>query len=119
MAKNADHGSDFGEALDLALNNRKRAWLGAEIARLCGKETPITASAVAQWIDGTAEPARAYVFAAEKVLELKPGTLSRLLGYLPVDAKPALSVIDAIDADTRLTDTAKRMLKSGYREALQ
>ena len=106
----------FGQALDRALNNRPRAWLGAEIARLCGKETPITASAVNQWVAGTSEPDRRYVFAAEQVLALKPGTLSRILGYLPLDAKPALSVLDAIEAAAELSERARRTLRSAYRE---
>lgn len=110
--------TSFGQALDRALNGRQRAWLGAEVARLCGKETPITASAVAQWINGDTEPARQYVFAAEEVLSLKPGTLSRILGYLPVAAKPAVSVLDAIDADPSLSEKMRDVLRAAYRSAI-
>lgn len=110
---------EFGEALDRALNGRPRAWLGAEVARAVGKETPVTASAVAQWINGETEPARSYVFAAERVLELRPGTLSRCLGYLPLSAKPCNGVIDAIDADPKLTSKARDILRSAYRSAIE
>lgn len=119
MVTDSESANAFGTALDRALNGRPRAWLGAEVARAVGKETPITASAVTQWINGETEPARSYVFAAEEVLGLKPGTLSRLLGYLPVAAKPATSVLDAIDADSKLTSRSREMLRSAYRAAVE
>lgn len=109
--------TEFGAALELALDGRQLAWLGAEIARDLDLPAPITRSAVAQWVEGTTEPTRDKVFAAERVLGLKPGTLSRLLGYLPVEAKQAVSVLDAVDNDSRLSPDAKRILRAVYREA--
>lgn len=114
-----DQRREFGEALAVSLDNRTAAWLGAEIARAVGKRSPITQSAVSQWVRGETEPERDYVFAAERILDLRPGTLSRLLGYLPVDAKSAKTVPDAIDSDPALTDRAKAMLRAVYREAIR
>jgi hypothetical protein len=57
------------------------------------------------------------VYAAEKALGLTPGTLSRLLGYLP-PARPAKAALggvrDAIRNDPLLTDKEKRSLVSLY-----
>lgn len=107
----------FGEAVDRALmaGGKTRAWLGAQVADLCAKPSPLTQSAISQWIAGDIDPARSYVFAAEKALELKPGTLSRLLGYLPAEARAAVSVSDAIDADPHLTPKERAALKALHR----
>jgi transcriptional regulator with XRE-family HTH domain len=48
----------------------------------------VTGSAVGQWEAGQTEPRPAVVFALEVELGLDPGTLSRILGYLPDGAKP-------------------------------
>ena len=109
----------FGEALDRALMaaGRTRAWLGAEVARICGKASPISQSAVSQWVAGNTDPDRLYVFAAEQALDLKPGSLSQLLGYLPVSARSVRTVPEAIDGDPALTPMARQMLRAAYREA--
>jgi hypothetical protein len=109
----------FGKALDTALGtSRSRGWLGAEVARDLGEDTPITASAVTQWINGDTEPKPPErVFAIERVVGVRPGTLSRLLGYLPLDAKPVRSVIEAIDADTNLSEPMRAVLREAYRAA--
>lgn len=108
----------FGQALRLALDERSSAWLGAEIARLIGQESPVTASAVNQWLTGKTEPTPDKVFAAEKILGRPLGSLSRLLGYLPVEAKAPRSVLDAIDNDPKLSDRAREMLRASYRAAV-
>lgn len=76
----------------------------------------VSENAITLWIAGKSEPTRTKVWAIEKVLGLRAGTLSRCLGYLPVDAKGVVSVLDAIDADTNLTDMGRRILKNNYRE---
>jgi hypothetical protein len=59
------------------------------------------------------------VFKAEDVLELPPGHLSKLLGYLPPTAVegPSANFDELIAADPLLDDTQKRMILALYREA--
>lgn len=109
----------FGQAVKrrLADLGRSRAWLGAEVARLELGEgaRPYTASAVTMWVNGDTEPTRPKVWATEAALGAKPGSLSRLLGYLPVDARPVTTVADAIEADPVLGDEARKVLVAVYR----
>jgi hypothetical protein len=108
----------FGQAVKRRLVDldRSRAWLGAEVARLEVGEgaRPYTASAVTMWVNGDTEPTRPKVWAIEAALGAKPGSLSRLLGYLPVEARPVSTVVAAIEADPALGDEARRVLLAVY-----
>ena len=68
------------------------------------------------WINGKYEPAAATVFTIERELGLNPGSLSRPLGYLPVEpaARP-VSVDAAITQSPHLDDDAKDALSALYR----
>lgn len=79
----------------------------------------VNPTSVSQWAAGTHEPSREKVWAMESVLGMKPGTLSRLLGYLPVNARSITSVVEAIDADPKLGERERRSLKAAYRELAQ
>lgn len=56
------------------------------------------------------------VFAIEKALELGPGTLSRLLGYLPAEATDVLTVPAAVEVDPHLTVLGRRVVLKVYEE---
>lgn len=116
MEANEDQRQAFGAALERLLDDRDigRGRLGAEIAAKLGLPNPLTQSAVSQWVAGQTEPRRAYVFAAEECLDVPAGSLSRLLGYLPVSAVAAVSVEDALAADRGLSETARRIILSVY-----
>lgn len=43
-------------------------------------------AAVSAWVTGKSEPAARTVFDMERLLELPPGSLSRPLGYMPLNA---------------------------------
>lgn len=78
--------------------------LGAEVAHVEGRSAPYTQGAVAGWEspdDYPKVPER--VFAIEQVLKVEPGALSSALGYIPAGAQPAVTVPDAISADTGLS----------------
>jgi hypothetical protein len=119
MDANTEQRQMFGRALRRRLEDlgRSRAWLGAEVARLeLGEGSrPYTASAVTMWVNGDTEPTRPKVWAIETALGAKPGALSRLLGYLPLDARPVATVPAAIDADPLLGDDARKVLVAVYR----
>lgn len=110
---------EFGQALRSALDGRSSAWLGAEIARAIGQSSPVTASAVNQWLSGRTEPTPDKVFAAERILGRKPGSLSRVLGYLPLEARASVSFLDALDNETNLSEQTRRSLRAAYQAALQ
>ena len=75
-----------------------------------------TQSSVSGWINGKYEPAAGTVFTIERSLALEPGSLSRPLGYLPVEPSARLmSVEAAITQSTYLDDDAKAALATLYR----
>lgn len=73
---------------------------------------------VSYWAQGKQRPSPEEVFALEKVLGLRGGTLSQHDGYLPLDAKPIRSFADAVEADSQLTPAKRRYLRRLYRELL-
>ena len=79
-----------------------------------------TQSSVSGWINGKYEPAAATVFTIERSLGMESGSLSRPLGYLPVEpaARP-VSVEAAIVQSPHLDDDAKDALMSLYRVLAQ
>lgn len=94
--------------------DRSQGWLGAEVARIEGRENPYSQATVSQWLDRITEQLPGRVFAIEEVCDMKPGSLSRQLGFLPVDARPVKSVGEAIDADARLDDRGREALRVLY-----
>lgn len=105
---------DFPPALRTAIGTRTQAWVGAETARHLRLDTPISQSVVSEWVNGSRTPDPQTVFALEVALGQQPGSLSRLLGYLPADAVAATTVEEAIDADPALDARARRALKNLY-----
>jgi transcriptional regulator with XRE-family HTH domain len=99
----------FGEALRLVLADR--AMSQQELAESLGLSSQ---SVVSQWISGVHEPSPSRVFAIERELAVPPGHLSRLLGYLPITAVPAVDVSAALQADTALTDQQRRAVLAVY-----
>jgi hypothetical protein len=57
----------------------------------------------------------------EHVLQLPPGSLSRLLGYWPTDTADAhpVGVIEAARADPRLGERDRRILTAVYRQLVR
>ena len=100
----------FGRLLAGAL--KSRGMKQEDLARSLGT----TQSSVSGWINGKYEPAAATVFTIERSLGLDPGSLSRPLGYLPVEPPADLiSVESAIAQCATLDDEAKAALASIYR----
>jgi transcriptional regulator with XRE-family HTH domain len=100
----------FGEALRAALADREMSQL--ELAERLGLNSQ---SVVSQWISGTHKPEPARVFELERQLEVEPGRLSRLLGYLPTDAVPVLDVPSAIANDPHLNAQQREAVLAVYR----
>jgi len=99
----------FGESLRQALSDRNMSQ--QELAERLGLNSQ---SVISQWISSTHEPSPTRVFAIEQQLDLQPGQLARLLGYLPVDAVPALDVPSAVAADPNLSDQQKEAVLAVY-----
>lgn len=70
---------------------------------------------VSTWVSGDAAPAPEVVFDVEDHLGLRPGTLSRHLGYVPAPVGDG-AVVDAVEADPRLTDDQRDRLIGLFRE---
>ncbi len=96
---------------------RGQTWLGAEIAAVLKRDEPFRQTTVSSWMRGDTDPTPEIVFAMERVLGLRPGDLSRHLGYMPVSVHPApVGVEQAIAADPKLSARFKRALIATYRE---
>lgn len=95
---------------------RTQSWLGAEIARQLGRDDPFSQAAISNYLMGKVIPDPPTVFALEQVLQLRAGTLSRLLGYLPASSRSARSVEDAIAADPRLNEVGRRAVLAVYQQ---
>jgi transcriptional regulator with XRE-family HTH domain len=100
----------FGEALRQALADREMSQL--ELAERLGLSSQ---SVISQWISETHRPDPARVFEIERQLEVEPGRLSRLLGYLPTDAMPVLDVETAVAADPHLNAQQREAVLAVYR----
>lgn len=104
----------FGRALDEELRSR-----GLSQADLRRQLEPLTGAAVHQttvsnWVGGKHEPSRAQVAAVEQILDVPPGHLARLLGYVPAGAVPARNVVEAIEADLDLSPEQREDLIAQY-----
>lgn len=78
-----------------------------------------TGDTVSLWQRGRQRIRPDELFALERTLDVRPGSLSRLLGYVPADMKPARTVPEAIEADPRLTELGRRTLLAAYRAAVR
>ena len=105
----------FSQALQRA---RKDAGLsqGALARRL-----HVSRSAVSQWELGLTAPRPDTATKLERLLQLEPGSLGRLLGQVPADAvKPgSVSVSEAIEADPRLGRRERDLLIAMYRQLVR
>ena len=107
-------GRDFSDALRTQLVGRSQTEFGATVADCEGRSAPYSQSQVSDWMNGK-EPSPSQVFAIEEALRLRPGTLSRILGYLPVSARNITSVPDALAADPALDVESRNALLASYR----
>ena len=83
------------------------------IARAVGR----TPSAVWQWEQGHGAPDPQTVAKLERLLQVEPDSLARLLGYVPlleVTSRPG-TVLDAVNADPRLDEDGRELLTDVYR----
>lgn len=108
----------FGRALQDVLDRRgmSQTELAAEVGHVLGRK-PISQPWVSEIRRGIKTPTPEVAIAMEKVLRVKPGQLTRHLGFLPVDAAPSVSVVQAIEADPLLDERGRRSLIAAY-EAL-
>ncbi len=101
----------FGRAIRTAL--AEKGLTSGALLHLTKATTPAGQRRVVNdWLSGNVEPSRVKVVALEKVLELAPGTLSRHLGWLPVNATELPDLEGAIIADDGLSSMQKQVLLS-------
>lgn len=98
----------FGSALI-----RARQAAGLTQSQL-GAAVSIPQSTLSVWERGDAEPSPEVVFELERALGVKAGSLSRLLGFAPVNVQLASSVEAAILADPKLDPYQRKLLIQIY-----
>jgi transcriptional regulator with XRE-family HTH domain len=91
--------------------------------RALARAIEVSPGAVWQWereTDGTI-PRPDATIRLEEALGLEPGSLSRLLGYLPatLETGTGTSVVEAAKADPRLGDSERELLIAVYRELVR
>jgi transcriptional regulator with XRE-family HTH domain len=96
---------------------RAHGWSQRRLAEKLG----VSHSTVAFWEQGKSLPTPVNVVDLERALELAPGTLARLLGYMPLDTmqREMRTVLDAIMADPELGQRERDLLLAMYRELVQ
>lgn len=86
----------------------------SELGQLVG----VKQSTMSSWVNGVAAPSPDTVFALEAAIKVPPGSLSRHLGYVPLDAaKTALTVKAAVHADTALGTVERAMILAAHAAA--
>lgn len=98
--------------------HENQATLGVRVAQLEGRDSVYTQPTVSGWLDNIDRQPPTRIFLIEQALGCKPGAISRHLGYLPVEAKAVRSVQDALAADARLDEVARRILLAAYEQAI-
>lgn len=112
----AEQRQRFAVALGQALGDLKLS--GRALARAVG----VSPAAVGHWRRGETAPRPDMAAKLETALELDPGTLSRLLGYVVINQigdGRGLSVAEAVQAESRLGPLEKTLLMNIYRELLR
>jgi transcriptional regulator with XRE-family HTH domain len=107
------------EAFKQAIAHARRGhgWSQRKLAEKLG----VSHSTVAFWEQGKTLPTPVNVVDLERILELEPGTLARLLGYMPLDTmqREMRTVLDAIMADPDLGQRERDLLLAMYRELIR
>src|SRR5882724_9688102 len=106
----------FGRALKQA---REESGLSL---RALAEAVAASHTVVADWERGKHAPRPPRLRMLEHVLQLPPGSLSRLLGYLPADESleaSSVTVLEAAKSDPRLSERDRRILAAVYRELLR
>ena len=95
----------FGQALEIAIENSRLTKVSL------AKSLDLNPSNLTRWTSGAQQPSMAKVFALEKHLEVKPGSLSVYLGYLPPEAgATAGSLHEMIQKSPELTERDSDLL---------
>lgn len=87
--------------------------------RRLATEVGVSSSTAGYWEKGRTLPTPTNVVALEQALGLDPGTLARLLGYLPIAEdvdKATMDILQALERDPRLGKRERAVLTAVYRE---
>lgn len=103
-----NRGEQFAELLLQVMADNK--WNQIDL----GKRVGATQQAVSDWLSGKVPRDPDKVFNMEQALGLPGGSLSHVLGYVPVEES---HVPTAIAADPYLTEEWKRVMQATYRNA--
>ena len=117
MSKKVD-GEPFRAALQRAINASPltQEAIGERVAALEGRPKPYPQTTVSTWTrrDDLLTGSAARIFAVEEVLELEPGALSQLAGFVPLEVAGERDVEAAIRGSADLTRTQREDLIAVY-----
>lgn len=112
MAVEPDVGA-WARAVTATMHERgmSQRQLGEEVARLEGRTTVYAQGTIGDWLRmGPPKPQNA--IAIEEALGATPGSLTQYLGFVPVEARPAVTFDEVVDREEgRLSGDVRRMLK--------
>ena len=100
----------FGAAVEASMYAAQIAGFADLSRRLAELGVDRHEQTIGQWCKGLSEPRRSEVFAIEQVCGVEPGTLSRHLGYVPVDVDPSVTIEQLIAADPDLTEEDRHLV---------
>lgn len=89
--------------------------LAAEIG-IAVRGKPYVESQASAWLNGGREMSKEQIMAAERILGVRPGTLTQELGYVPTSTETVASVEVSIMRDPDLGPKDKEALLTQYRE---
>lgn len=94
-----------------------QSWLGKEVARRVGRTQTFGQNAVSLWERGERVMTPEYLMAAEDALDLRPGTLTLIYGFIRATADvQAHTVEDAVRRDIDLTPDQRDQLVEMWKE---
>lgn len=114
MSSNPDR-SEAKRRFGIALRQRRES-LRLNQAELAGS-LGVQQTMISNYENGIHEPAPQAAFQLERLLRCKPGDLSRLLGYVPVNAKVlrTIGTVEAVVSDPNLGEREQEALIGLYR----
>lgn len=96
--------------------DRTQEWLGAEVSTVQGRPNGYKQATVSGWLAGINRPDPDQVFAIERALAMRPGSLSRMLGYVPAGTTEPSGSRQALADDPLLSEVGRRTLLAAYEQ---
>lgn len=110
----------WAQAVRTTMNDKgiSQRELGEAVAKLEGRGSAIAQGTIGDWLR-LGPPKAIDAIHIEEALGVPAGSQTQFLGFVPVEARPAVTFDEVVDREGRLTDQARRLLKGMYASALE